>query len=113
MADPYFTGQFLDLLPLNRLITWCAFAMAASQLIFIANFFYSMLAGRRATKNPWDANTLEWTVDSPPPHENFVSIPTVTRGPYEYSNPEHESDFWPQVDTEDAVEGTHTDTLKH
>ena len=98
MADPYFSGQFLDLLPLNRMITWCAFAMAAAQLIFIVNFFYSMFWGPRAGKNPWHANTLEWTVSSPPPHDNFQHIPTITRGPYEYSNPEHAEDFWLQID---------------
>ncbi|MAZ48005.1 MAG: cytochrome c oxidase subunit I [Halobacteriovoraceae bacterium] len=35
-------------------------------------------------KNPWGGTTLEWTVDSPPIHENFTEIPTVTGRPYEY-----------------------------
>ena len=42
------------------------------------------------------ATTLEWTVPSPPPHGNFAELPTVYRGPYEYSVPGHEEDFWPQ-----------------
>ena len=46
--------------------------------------------------NPWRATTLEWTVPSPPPHGNFAELPTVYRGPYEYSVPGHEEDFWPQ-----------------
>jgi len=47
--------------------------------------------------NPWKANTLEWTISSPPPHENFPEIPTVYRGPYEYSSPVVEEDWLSQV----------------
>ena len=98
-ADPYFSGQFADLLPLNRFITWCAFALAVSQLIFVVNFFWSLRAGKRAPGNLWRSNTLEWSTPSPPPHDNFVTLPTVERGPYEYSHPRHFDDFWPQSDT--------------
>jgi cytochrome c oxidase subunit 1 len=35
-------------------------------------------------KNPWGGTTLEWEAQSPPIHENFVEIPTVTSRPYEY-----------------------------
>ncbi len=95
-ADPYHIGAFADLLPLNRFITYCAFGMAAAQIVFIVNFAWSLVAGRRAAENPWQANTLEWSTASPPPHGNFATIPIVYRGPYEYSHPEHESDFLPQ-----------------
>ena len=45
-----------------------------------------MRRGKLAGPNPWHANTLEWQTTSPPPHENFVGrVPTVYRGPYEYS----------------------------
>jgi len=46
--------------------------------------------------NPYDANTLEWQTDSPPPPENFVLTPVVYRGPYEYNAPVTRRDFWPQ-----------------
>jgi hypothetical protein len=46
--------------------------------------------------NPWEANTLEWSIPSPPPFHNFDEIPTVHRGPYEYSSPAVEEDFLPQ-----------------
>ncbi len=82
--------------PMNELISISAFCLGAVQLIFLFNFFWSMRAGKKAPPNPWNANTLEWTVDSPPPHGNFVSMPTVYRGPYEYSAPGVERDFWPQ-----------------
>ncbi|MFT6631147.1 MAG: cytochrome c oxidase subunit 1 [Bacteriovoracaceae bacterium] len=34
--------------------------------------------------NPWNGTTLEWTTSTPPIHENFKEIPTVTGRPYEY-----------------------------
>jgi cytochrome c oxidase subunit 1 len=72
--------------------------MLLFQVIFLINFFYSMFKGKKAGKNPWNASTLEWTTDSPPPHGNWpeAELPTVYRGPYEYSHPDHEKDYWPQ-----------------
>lgn len=49
-----------------------------------------------AERNPWRSNTLEWTTASPPPHGNFAALPTVYRGPYEYSHPDRDDDMWPQ-----------------
>ncbi len=70
--------------------------MLIAQVPFIINFFYSMFKGRKAEKNPWNANTLEWTADSPPGHGNWPVLPEVYRGPYEYSVPDREDDYWPQ-----------------
>jgi cytochrome c oxidase subunit 1 len=70
--------------------------MLAFQVIFIWNFFYSLFKGEKASENPWQANTLEWTAASPPPHGNWKELPTVYRGPYEYSHPDREEDYWPQ-----------------
>jgi len=70
--------------------------MLAFQLVFIANFLHSIFRGRPAEKNPWRSNTLEWTADSPPPHGNWAEPPECHRGPYEYSVPGRESDYWPQ-----------------
>ncbi|MFM7112455.1 MAG: cbb3-type cytochrome c oxidase subunit I, partial [Planctomycetota bacterium] len=71
--------------PLNRFMTVSAVLLGLSQLIFLANFFGSLVFGRRASTNPWNANTLEWEVPSPPPHGNFEHAPVVVRGPYEYA----------------------------
>ena len=95
-ADPYHFDEFANLLPLNQFITWCAIGMAGAQLLFLINMLYGLTMGRRADRNPWNATTLEWSAPSPPPHGNFATTPTVYRGPYEYSHPEHETDFWPQ-----------------
>jgi cytochrome c oxidase subunit 1 len=96
-ADPYHIDAFADLLPLNRFITFCALAMAAAQLVFVVNFLVSLRWGRRAEDNPWQANSLEWSTGSPPPHGNFAAAPRVFRGPYEYSHPDRASDYWPQT----------------
>ncbi len=52
--------------------------------------------GYEVDANPWKANSLEWATSSPPPHTNFDVIPTVYRGPYEYSSPVVEDDYLPQ-----------------
>jgi cytochrome c oxidase subunit 1 len=70
--------------------------MLLFQLVFVVNLIVSLVAGRRAERNPWRANTLEWVAPSPPPHGNFAEMPTVYRGPYEYSVPGRREDYWPQ-----------------
>ncbi|HEX7480737.1 MAG TPA: cbb3-type cytochrome c oxidase subunit I [Polyangiales bacterium] len=72
--------------------------LLAFQVVFFANLFISLWKGKPAGNNPWHANTLEWQTVSPPPHGNFAEMPTCYRGPYEYSVPGREEDFWPQSD---------------
>jgi cytochrome c oxidase subunit I len=82
----------------NVIITIGALGLGASQILFFVNFLWSMRAGQRVSKNPWHANTLEWEAPSPPPHGNFPGpLPTVYRGPYEYSSPLVTEDFLPQA----------------
>ena len=81
---------------LRILATLALVVMLAFQVFFLVNFFYSMFRGPKAGNNPWRANTLEWHAASPPPHGNFPVLPTVYRGPYEYSVPDREDDHWPQ-----------------
>ncbi len=91
--------EFLkDMQPINVIITMGAISLGAAQLIFFFNFFYSIFAGRHASRNPWQANTLEWEAPTPPPHGNFPGpLPTVYRGPYEYSSPLVTEDYLPQA----------------
>ncbi len=72
--------------PMNEWISWSAFLLGAAQLIFLVNFFGSMGKGRKSEANPWKSNTLEWSTASPVPFHNFDRIPTVYRGPSEYSS---------------------------
>ncbi len=76
--------------------SWGAWALGLAQIFFILNFFLSIKFGRKASANPWDATTLEWSAPSPPPHGNFAKVPTVHREPYEYSVPGMSKDYFPQ-----------------
>ena len=76
--------------------TMALVTMLLFQFVFIFNIIKSLIAGKAAGKNPWQANTLEWVAESPPPHGNFKVYPEVYRPPYEYSVPGRASDFWPQ-----------------
>ncbi|MFM1791936.1 MAG: hypothetical protein RLZZ252_290 [Bacteroidota bacterium] len=90
----------------NKLITVAALVGGFAQLLFLYNFFYSMFRGKKATQNPWNSNTLEWSTPVEHLHGNWPGeIPTVYRGPYEYSRPDREEDFFPQyVPDESAPE---------
>jgi len=88
--------ELAELQDLRVFATKAMIVMLAFQSVFIFNFFKSMFWGEKAPMNPWRSSTLEWTVPSPPPHGNFAVLPTVYRGPYEYSHPDREEDFWPQ-----------------
>jgi cytochrome c oxidase subunit 1 len=81
---------------LRAFATRSLLVMLGFQLVFFYNFVTSLLWGPVAEKNPWKSNTLEWTAASPPPHGNWPVLPTVYRGPYEYSHPDRAEDYWPQ-----------------
>jgi cytochrome c oxidase subunit 1 len=82
----------------NVFITVSALLLGVAQIPFVINFFWSLVAGKKASENPWQSNTLEWTAPSPPPHLNWgAQLPTVYRGPYEYSSPEVPDDYLPQT----------------
>jgi cytochrome c oxidase subunit 1 len=71
----------------NLFISFSAWILGLSTLIFLYNMVVSWRAGPRASANPWRALTLEWQVSSPPPIFNFDAVPTVVGGPYEYGVP--------------------------
>lgn len=95
--DPLQYGFLEHLQPLNQFISVNAVLLGFTQFIFVANFLYSLFWGPKAGRNPWKANTLEWTAPSPPGHGNFEKTPVVFRGPYEYGAPDVEADYWPQT----------------
>ncbi|KUG07123.1 cytochrome c oxidase subunit I [Solirubrum puertoriconensis] len=87
-------NQFADL---NTFISIAAIFAFFAQFVFLFNFVYSIFRGRRATENPWNSNTLEWTTPVEPGHGNWPgAIPAVYRWPYDYSKPGAEQDFIPQ-----------------
>ncbi len=107
------TGEGLHYLsnmtPLTRFVSYAAFITIAAQLVFLVNLVWSWAKGKKASENPWEATSLEWTIPSPPPHDNFAGIlPEVHRAPYEYSVPGAAKDYLMQTDAEGPV-GVHGD----
>ena len=84
---------------LNKLISVVTVIVFLGQFVFLVNFVWSMYRGRKATQNPWQANTLEWTSPIEGIHGNWEGdLPTVHRWPYDYSrNPDSDVDFIPQT----------------
>jgi heme/copper-type cytochrome/quinol oxidase subunit 1 len=52
--------------------------VAVSVLLFVLTALRAFTAGEVAGDDPWDAQSLEWSVSSPAPSSNFVSTPSVT-----------------------------------
>ena len=88
----------------NAFMSGSAWLLGLSQIAFIINLFWSLKKGEKVGSNPWDATTLEWAAAPSPPiaHGNFVEVPTVHRGPYDYSLPGASKDFTPQHQLQEA-----------
>jgi heme/copper-type cytochrome/quinol oxidase subunit 1 len=69
-ADRGWTG-------LNQLISIGGFIQAIAILILVYNLLHSYFRGKIAGPDPWDAWTLEWSTQSPPPDYNFAIEPVV------------------------------------
>jgi len=63
--------------PLNLLTSLGSFLLAAGVLVTVVNCWRSWRAGARAGANPWNGDTLEWSIPSPPPSYGFLRIPAV------------------------------------
>ena len=62
----------------NYVSSWGAFLSFASFLFFIGVMVWTLTKGKRVTENnPWNeyADTLEWTLPSPPPEHTFETLP--------------------------------------
>jgi cytochrome c oxidase subunit 1 len=68
----------------NVMSTAGASILAVGYLLPLIYLTFSLVRGRRAGPNPWNATGLEWQTASPPPRENFAQTPTVVREPYQY-----------------------------
>jgi len=61
----------------NQISTVGSFILALGVLFTVINVVRSLRVGAVAGPDPWKANTLEWFTTSPPPVNNFDSIPRV------------------------------------
>jgi len=67
---------------LNLLSSVGSFIMAAGIALIILDVALHFRFGRKAPRNPWQADTLEWATDTPAAPYNFISLPDVqTRHP--------------------------------
>jgi cytochrome c oxidase subunit I len=75
---------------IRTLVTVATVWTVAAQILFVVNFFGTLLRREKVeADNPWEATTLEWSVRSPVPAENFGGqVPVVYRGAYEFA-PQH------------------------
>lgn len=82
---------------MNKFITIGAIITFAVQILFVINFFHSIWKGKKMeSKNPYNANTLEWTTPIERIHGNWPGkIPTVQRWAYDYGKDGKE--YIPQV----------------
>jgi cytochrome c oxidase subunit I len=63
---------------INLFVSLSSVILAAGFLLFFVDALTSLVRGKPAGDNPWDAGTLEWATSSPPPAYNFVHMPVVT-----------------------------------
>jgi cytochrome c oxidase subunit I+III len=61
----------------NLLSTIGAFIFATGVVLSVVNFIVSLWRGEKATANPWQGDSLEWSVTSPPPQAQFGRLPVV------------------------------------
>ena len=61
----------------NMIETVGAFIIAFSVLVFMYNVYKTHRGPFGAPADPWDARTLEWSIQSPVPPYNFAEVPTV------------------------------------
>jgi cytochrome c oxidase subunit 1/cytochrome c oxidase subunit I+III len=62
---------------LNIMVSLGSLVFGLGTAITLANFVWSRWKGRQAGNDPWEADSLEWSITSPPPEYNFAAIPVV------------------------------------
>ena len=61
----------------NLVSTYGSYISFAATLIFLFAIVYALFFGKKEVANPWGegADTLEWTLSSPPPFHQFETLP--------------------------------------
>jgi cytochrome c oxidase subunit 1 len=77
----------------NTIASLFAILIAASVFVTVYNVIITLRSGEPAVANEWGGKTLEWTVPTPVPLENFgEELPVVTSTPYDYGEISHPSE---------------------
>lgn len=63
----------------NYISTIGSYISFAGAIFFVFTMIYTLTRGKKCPSNPWgpSADTLEWTVSSPPPFHSFDELPKV------------------------------------
>jgi cytochrome c oxidase subunit 1 len=84
---------------LNLVSSTGAILLVLGGILLLYNIVRSSIAGVAAPSNPWGADTLEWSVSSPPPVYNFLYVPVV----------EGRNALWDRADDPPIVTGIRSD----
>jgi cytochrome c oxidase subunit 1 len=88
----------------HKFVTIAALITGVGQFIFLYNLIHSRFWGKPAPENPWNATSLEWSIPSPPPWNNFGdNHPIVYHDPYQYGVKGSKGDFVMQNSPEQVV----------
>jgi cytochrome c oxidase subunit 1 len=87
--------RYYDYLPeytiYHQIATVGSWILITGMIIMFTNLIKGMRKGKIVTeRNIWGGETLEWTIETPPTHENFDELPLITGTPYEYKQNDSE-----------------------
>ena len=74
----YTYPRSLELDGYNLVATFGAGLLGLGVVVMLVDVVYSLKRGAEAGDNPWDADTLEWSIASPSPDFHFREFPIVT-----------------------------------
>ncbi len=81
--------RYYDHLPqfhtLHVVATVGSWILVAGIIIMFTNLIRGLFRKAEVPANPWGGVTLEWTVPSPPPLENFDVLPVINEPPYTFN----------------------------
>ncbi|MHA1107595.1 MAG: cbb3-type cytochrome c oxidase subunit I, partial [Alphaproteobacteria bacterium] len=63
----------------NMISSWGSYMSGIGALLFVYIVFSTLRSGSKVAANPWGegADTLEWTVSSPPPFHSYDEVPDI------------------------------------
>jgi cytochrome c oxidase subunit 1 len=61
--------------------------LVAGLVMMVVNLVRGLFRKAEVPANPWGGVTLEWSIPSPPPVENFEELPVITLPPYTFNPP--------------------------
>src|SRR5664280_115939 len=87
--------RYYDYLPeytiYHQIATIGSWILITGMIIMFTNLIKGIRKGKVVTeRNIWGGETLEWTIETPPTHENYDELPLITGTPYEYKQNDSE-----------------------